>query len=183
MGFVIAIAALFAALWVVALAREARLRRSRPPPGRLLGARGRRIHAVERPGVEPAVVFIHGSPGCALDFAVVQERLGGRRSFSVDRPGSGWSEREWAALSPQAQAWRIREGVREAGAREVVLAGFSFGGPVSVAWVLEFPEEVKALALLAPVGDPAAPMEMDAAQAMLGWPGWGLLASWTFAPA
>jgi len=183
LGFLIAIAALVAALWVVALVREAGLRRSRTPPGRLLGPRGRRIHAVERPGADPAVVFIHGNPGCSLDFVGIQERLGGRRSFSVDRPGSGWSEREWAALTPQAQARRIREALREAGAREVVLAGFSFGGPVSVAWALQFPEEVKALALLAPVGDPASPMEQDAAQRMLAWPMWGLVASWTFAPA
>lgn len=175
--------ALFAVLWVLAQVREKRLLAQRPPPGRLLGPRGRRIHAVERPGADPAVVFIHGNPGCSLDFAGIQERLGGRRSFSVDRPGSGWSEREWAALTPQAQARRIREALREAGARDVVLAGFSFGGPVSVAWALQFPEEVKALALLAPVGDPASPMEQDAAQRMLAWPLWGLVASWTFAPA
>jgi len=175
--------ALFALLWAVALAREKRLLTERPPPGRLLGPRGQRIHVVERPGSGPAVVFIHGNPGCSLDFVDVQKRLGGRRSFSVDRPGSGWSEREPFALSPRAQALLIRNALRDTGVEEVVLAGFSFGGPVSVAWALEFPEEVKALALLAPVGDPAAPMKPDAAQAMLAWPVWGWVASWTFAPA
>lgn len=182
MGLLFAIAAAFGFLWAVVQVRERRLLQERPPPGRLLGDRGRRIHAVERPGTEPAVVFIHGNPGCSLDFVHLQERLGGRRSFSVDRPGSGWSERERKALAPQAQARLIRAALREAGVREVVLAGFSFGGPVSVAWALEFPAEVKALALLAPVGDPASPMKVDAAQAMLGWPLWGPLASWTFAP-
>jgi len=175
--------ALFAALWVLARVREKRLLAERPPPGRLLGLRGQRIHAVERPGSGPAVVFIHGNPGCSLDFVDVQKRLGGRRSFSVDRPGSGWSEREPSALSPRAQALLIRNALRDTGVAEVVLAGFSFGGPVSVAWALEFPEEVKALALLAPVGDPASPMKLDAAQAMLAWPVWGWVASWTFAPA
>lgn len=174
--------AFFTLLWVVAQVRDKRLLAERPPPGRLLGPRGRRIHAVERPGDGPAVVFLHGNPGCSLDFVHLQERLGGRRSFSVDRPGSGWSEREPSALSPRAQALLIRSALRDAGVEEVVLAGFSFGGPVSVAWALEFPREVKALALLAPVGDPASPMKMDPAQAMLAWPLWGPVASWTFAP-
>lgn len=174
-----------AGLYLAARVREARLLRARPPPGRLVGgAPGRRIHLIERPGADPAVVFIHGNPGCSLDFVHLQERLAGRRrTFSVDRPGSGWSERERAPLTPQAQARRIRAALHAAGAREVVLAGFSFGGPVSVAYALEFPDEVRALALLAPVGDPHSPMEMDAAQAMLAWPLWGWMASWTFAPA
>lgn len=179
-----AVASAFALLYLASLAREARLARGRPAPGRLVGDPGRRIHLLERPGPDPAVVFIHGNPGCSLDFAHLQERLAGRcRSFSVDRPGSGWSERERAPLTPQAQARRIRAALAAAGAREVVLAGFSFGAPVSVAYALEFPDEVRALALLAPVGDPSRPVEMDAAQAMLAWPVWGWMASWTFAPA
>lgn len=180
----VAVVGILGVLFVLALLRERRLLRATPPPGRLLGDPGRRIHLVERPGAKPAVVFIHGNPGCALDFVHLQDRLaGGRRSFSVDRPGSGWSDRERAPLTPQAQARRIRAAVQAAGAREVVLAGFSYGGPVSVAWALEFPDEVKALALLAPVGDPRSPMKLDGAQAMLAWPVWGWVASWTFAPA
>ncbi|HVE82576.1 MAG TPA: alpha/beta hydrolase, partial [Myxococcales bacterium] len=112
-----AVAVVLAALFAAALAREARFARARPPPGRLAGVPGRRIHLVERPGPDPAVVFIHGNPGCSLDFVHLQDRLAGRRrSFSVDRPGSGWSERQRAPLSPQAQARLIRDALREAGA-------------------------------------------------------------------
>lgn len=157
----------------------------RPPPGARVGPGGRKLHLIERPGPAgaPAIVFLHGNPGCALDFVHLQERLAGRlRSFSVDRPGFGWSERGGRRVPIGEQARRVREALGSLGVKDVVLVGFSFGSPVSLAYAAEHPDEVKALVLLVPVGDAETPYRLDPVQAALAWPLVGPLLSWTVAP-
>ena len=54
-------------------------------------AGGLRLHYIERPGTEPAVLLIHGLPGTAEDWNLVTRLLPGRRTVAIDRPGYGFS--------------------------------------------------------------------------------------------
>jgi pimeloyl-ACP methyl ester carboxylesterase len=178
-------AAVLLALAVRAWLQDRALIARRPAPGARVGPRGQQLHLIERPGPAggPSLVFLHGNPGCALDFVHLQDRLAGRvRSFSVDRPGFGWSERGGRQVPLAEQARRVRGALGSAGVKDVVLVGFSYGSPVSLAYAAAHPDEVKALVLLVPVGDAEARYRMDAAQAMLAWPFIGALMSWTVAP-
>jgi pimeloyl-ACP methyl ester carboxylesterase len=153
-----------------------------PPPGKHHGALGSRIHGIERLGGDPPIVFIHGNPGTCLDFAPVMAALSPRhRSFAFDRPGYGWSDRPEAVMGPTAQARALHDAVRKLGLVKPVLAGFSYGGPVAIAYALEYPGEVSALVLLAAMGSPDQPHRMSQAQAGLLEP-WGALTAWTLGP-
>ncbi len=143
-----------------------------PPPGKLYGPPGARVHGIEGLGrSDTAVVFFHGDPGTALDFGPVQKRLSpGVHSFAFDRPGYGWSERPKAVMGPRAQAVQLHAAVKELALKRPVVVGFSYGGPVALAYALEYPDEVGALVLVAPVADPAEGHPMHGAQARLVLP-------------
>jgi len=143
-----------------------------PPPGKVLGMPGERIHGIEVKGQgDRAVVFLHGDPGTSLDFEKVQKLLSPvARSVSFDRPGYGWSERAKAEMGPRAQAVAIHSAVKQLQLQRPVIAGFSYGGLVAVAYALEYPDETGALALIAPVADPVAGHPMQGAQANLVLP-------------
>jgi pimeloyl-ACP methyl ester carboxylesterase len=171
-----------AGLFVYAWWRERGFMSDHPPPGKLLGNGGTRVHAVERLGAEPTVVFIHGNPGTSLDFLPVMEKLSPKvRTVSLDRPGYGWSARPEALMSPTDQARVLHAAVKELGLQRPVLVGFSFGGPVALAYALEFRDEVPALVLVAPVASPAEGHQMPEAQARLATP-LGPLIAWSVAP-
>lgn len=154
-----------------------------PPPGRRIGVPGARIHAIDTGGEGPAVVFIHGNPGSALDFEGVMQSLRTRcRCIAVDRPGFGYSERSALRQTPTDQAKALHAALEELGARRVVLVGFSFGGPVAVAYALTYPDEVKALVLLAAVLDPRTPHQMGLAQRLLAVPGLGHAMAYVLGP-
>lgn len=156
---------------VVQGTRQAQAFDALKPPGLVVGSPGKRVHLVEVPGPEPAVVFIHGDPGLAQDFEPVQLRLAGRvRTVAVDRPGYGWSERPFAEMTPLEQAEQLREALRDRGLKRPVLAGFSFGGPVAIAWASAHPDEVQALVLLAPVADAPTGHPIHGVQAQLAGP-------------
>ena len=174
-----ALAGLFAwSLW-----RERGFHGDHPPPGKLVGKPDApRLHAIDRMGAEPAVVFIHGNPGTCLDFVPVMERLSPRlRTWAFDRPGYGWSARTAPEMTPAEQAKLIHDAVTHLGLRKPIIAGVSFGGPVALAYALDYPQDVGALVLIAAVGNPEARHEMSDAQARLVAPGGALLA-WGVGP-
>ena len=154
-----------------------------PRPGQLYGKAGSKLHAIEKLGAEPAVVFVHGNPGTCLDFMPVLDRLSPQhRVLAFDRPGYGWSERPAADLSPTEQARLLHAAVVELGLRKPVLAGFSFGGPVVLAYALEYPNEVSALVLIAAVGSPTEGHHMGSGQAMLAAPWTGSALAYLVGP-
>lgn len=138
---------------------------------------------MERGASGTPVVLLHGNPGTALDFARVQEALGARRSLAFDRPGYGHSDRPSTSMSPAEQAEHLRSAARARGAERVVLAGFSYGGPIALEWALRHPGEVEAVVLLAPVGDPALDLTPSLPQRLLAAPILGSTFAWTIAPA
>ncbi|RMD47821.1 MAG: alpha/beta hydrolase [Alphaproteobacteria bacterium] len=136
------------------MARAAAVARAHPPEGRFLRVAGRRVHALVA-GRGPDLVLIHGASGHAGDFSFdLLPRLAARwRVIALDRPGLGWSE-PIADPTPAAQARHLAAAAAALGARRPVVLGHSFGGAVALAWALERPGELAALALLAPASHP-----------------------------
>jgi pimeloyl-ACP methyl ester carboxylesterase len=60
------------------------------PTGQFVQLSGLRVRYLERPGPEPTVLLIHGSPGTAEDFEAVTPLIG-HRTVAIDRPGYGFS--------------------------------------------------------------------------------------------
>ena len=138
------------------------------PPGKLVRLGEVSVHVIESPGPSRAVVFIHGNPGTAEDFAEVQKRLGPKiRSIAMDRPGYGWTDRPREEMTPRAQARMLHDALQELNVKNPILVGFSFGGPVITEWALAYPTEVAALVYLCAVADPVEGHKMQGAQAKL----------------
>jgi pimeloyl-ACP methyl ester carboxylesterase len=169
-----AVTGLFAYSWW----RERGFVGDHPRPGKMYGA----AHAVESLGAEPTVIFLHGNPGTCLDFTPVMEKLSPKvRSYAFDRPGYGWSDRPAPQMGPVAQARWLHDELKKMGLRRPVLAGFSYGGAVALAYALEFPSEVSALVLIAAVASPEEKHVMSEAQARLVTPT-GPLIAWGLGP-
>ncbi|MBK7862104.1 MAG: alpha/beta fold hydrolase [Archangiaceae bacterium] len=139
-----------------------------PPPGRFHAS----AHAIDALGQEPPppppVVFIHGNPGSCLDFEPVMQQLSPQlRSYAFDRPGYGWSPRPEPVMGPRAQARFLHDAIRELGLVKPVIAGFSYGGPVALAYALDYPDDVSALVLIAALGNPDEKHAMGGSQALL----------------
>ena len=163
--------------------REGQFSADYSPPGQLLAIPGGVVHALVRAGPGRAIVFVHGNPGLALDFTPVMSRLPADLSLvAFDRPGYGWSERPKTKMTPLEQAEYLRGALAGLNVSKPVLVGFSFGGPVVLAWAKAHPEEVSALVLLGAVTDPQTPHAMGGAQAMLAKPLLGALMARVGAP-
>jgi pimeloyl-ACP methyl ester carboxylesterase len=131
-----------------------------PPPGSFVTADGVRIHYV-RAGEGPAVVYVHGAKGSALDFTLsVGPRLAERyETVAMDRPGSGYSGRPGSGGNgPEAQAGVLRAAAARLGLERPLLVGHSLGAAVALAWALDAPDDVAAVVTLGayalPLGGP-----------------------------
>ncbi len=171
-----------AGLWFFAWWRDRGFLGDHPPPGKMLGTPRERVHAIDRIGAEPTVVFIHGNPGTCLDFVPVMEKLSPRvHTVALDRPGYGWSRRPEALMTPTEQARFLHAAVKELNLVKPVIVGFSFGGPVAISYALEYPGEVSSLLLIAAVASPDEGHTMSEGQAALTKP-FGSLIAWTVGP-
>jgi pimeloyl-ACP methyl ester carboxylesterase len=112
------------------------------------------MHAIERNGAGPAVVFIHGFCQSSAYWAPTVERLvkAGVGAFAPDLPGFGASAREAGpftmagladAVAAQLDHWRLPR---------IVLVGGSMGGVVAQHFVLRHPQRVERLLLVATAG-------------------------------
>lgn len=129
---------------------------SHPPAGRFVDVDGVRMHVIDwgpRDAAAAPVVLIHGASSNALDMraALAESLATDRRVLIVDRPGHGYSARPDDGWRLQTQAQLIRGAVTRLGVERPVIVGQSFGGAVALAYVLNHPDEVGGLALLAPV--------------------------------
>jgi pimeloyl-ACP methyl ester carboxylesterase len=124
-----------------------------PPRGKFIDIDGVRLHYIDK-GSGPPLVLIHGLAGQVLNFT---HSLLGRLSHDfrvivLDRPGSGYSLRPDQALAPlTAQARIVSRFCQALGLERPVIVGHSLGGAIALALVLDHPEQVGALALIAPV--------------------------------
>src|SRR5439155_119867 len=149
LGALIAIGLVALALAGFTRAREAAFDEKNPPPGKRVEVGGARMHAIDKGSGEPAIVFVHGNPGTALDFEGVQDALAKKyRTVALDRPGYGWSDRPALEMSATDQARSVKKVLDALGVQRPVLVGFSFGGTVALSYAEEFPAGARALVLL-----------------------------------
>ncbi|MGH7297811.1 MAG: alpha/beta fold hydrolase, partial [Polyangiaceae bacterium] len=127
------------------------------------------------------VVLLHGNPGTGADFERVFDLLGGDRDIRViDRPGHGGASRSSTVLTLPEQARIIHAAVGDVD--RPILVGFSYGGPVALAYAEEFPGDVRAIVLIASLGDPGAPHLRNPVEGVLALPVVGPLVAWTVGP-
>lgn len=115
---------------------------------------GRRVNYVDLgEGDEPPLVFVHGLAGCwqvwLENIPFFAER---RRVVALDLPGFGYSEMPAEDLSISGYGRCVDALCEQLGLGEVVLAGNSMGGFVSVETALQFPQRVDRLVLNSSVG-------------------------------
>src|SRR3984885_57817 len=157
-AWILAVAAALIALALLALvlftawtARQ--VEKQMPARGQFINIDGVRLHYLDK-GNGPPLLLIHGLAGQMLNFT---HSLLGRlaRDFRViilDRPGSGYSVRPDDTLAPlSAQARVISSFCQALALQRPVVVGHSLGGAIALALALEHPEQVGALALIAPV--------------------------------
>jgi pimeloyl-ACP methyl ester carboxylesterase len=128
-----------------------------PPKGRFIDVPGARLHIREFGEAQagrPAILMIHGLAGqlSHLTYGVAGKLAERHRVIVVDRPGSGYSTRAPdASASLSAQAGTMAALVRTLGLGPACVVGHSLGGAVALTMALEHPQQVSALALIAPL--------------------------------
>lgn len=97
------------------------------------------------------VVFLHGSPGVAEEWAgFLAQGPAGQYRIAVDRPGFGESIEQEPVLSLEEQADAIAPLLGEGS----VVVGYSYGGPVAMRLAVDYPGKVHSLVLVGSAGDP-----------------------------
>ncbi|WP_428391754.1 alpha/beta fold hydrolase [Lichenicoccus sp.] len=140
----------------------ARVERALPPLGRFVMIGGTRLHYVDE-GPEqadanaPTIVLIHGLGAQLRNFTygVVARLARTHRVVALDRPGSGYSLRApGAPATLSAQADSVAALITALGLERPVVVGHSLGGAIALALALNHPDQVGALALIAPLTHP-----------------------------
>lgn len=123
----------------------------------------KRIHYMEKPGREPAVLMIHGLPGTYGDWQPVQSVTEGRRTISIDRPGYAYSSDGYVAFADQVKL--LHALADELKLERPVIAGHSYGGSLALAYGLQYPEDTRAIVAVDPGvnGDDISSMDMGRA--------------------
>lgn len=97
------------------------------------------------------VVLIHGQPGRAQDFDDIIERLPGNiRVEAYDRPGWGGSPLGATTLADNARL--LMNFAQSKGFSKLILVGYSYGAAVALRSAIDFPNQIAAMVLIAPVG-------------------------------
>jgi pimeloyl-ACP methyl ester carboxylesterase len=101
------------------------------------------------------VVFVHGSPGQAREWAdYLVDAPAGLGFVAVDRPGFGDSRAEEPVTALAAHAAALKPFLR-AEPEPAILVGYSFGAPVVVRAAIDYPDRVGGLVLIGGALDPA----------------------------
>ncbi|ADB54084.1 alpha/beta fold hydrolase [Conexibacter woesei] len=124
-----------------------------------------RVRYVERPGVRPEVLLLHGLPGTAEDFERVTPLLAGHRTIALDRPGFGFSDGGYHPLTEQLTA--IEALLDQLAIRRVIVVGHSYGGTLALAFAARHPERVRGLVLVDAAAAGASTTGFERAQARL----------------
>lgn len=99
------------------------------------------------------IILIHGATTNLRDMKIAlgDEIAKTRRVIMVDRAGHGYSERPKNGYRLDVQSGLIHDLADHLGLQKPILLGQSFGGVTALNYALEFPNDVSALVLIAPV--------------------------------
>jgi pimeloyl-ACP methyl ester carboxylesterase len=150
---IVVLAIVVVTLWAFSLSVARRVEAELPPQGKFIDIGQDRLHYIEQ-GSGPAVVLIHGLGGQSRNFAYLDIAALARnhRVVIVDRPGAGYSIRASGSdASISAQARTFAALFKALGIESAVVVGHSLGGAVALALALHHPEQVRRLALIAPL--------------------------------
>lgn len=105
----------------------------------------------------PLILFVHGAPGSGdnyykyLSDSLLVKKY---RLITIDRPGYGYSNYGQSKPSFRVQAQAVKAVLDRYRSSKTLLVGHSFGGPIIAQTALDYPDQVQALLMLAPVNDP-----------------------------
>jgi pimeloyl-ACP methyl ester carboxylesterase len=115
-----------------------------------------KLHAVDTPGGEPALLFLSGGFGTVRDWNRVIQRLAGRyRTVRVDARARGKSGTS-ADYSVQGAVDDLGRVIDATGVERPIVAGWSHGATVGVRYAAQHPEQLGGLVLI----DGAYPVAM-----------------------
>ena len=103
------------------------------------------------------VVFVHGAPGSSNNFfryLADTALLQATRLVAIDRLGYGESGLGQAETGLAVQARQVLQVRKQFQADTVILVGHSYGGPIVGKFAMDYPGELTAALMLAPVNDP-----------------------------
>ena len=104
-------------------------------------------------GDGPPLTIVHGLGGAAVNFTKIAPLLARRRRVLIpDLPGHGLSEPFAHVEGISTYARHVRAVALHEGMLPGAVLGYSMGGVVALRLAVEEPEEVRALALVAPAG-------------------------------
>lgn len=118
----------------------------------------KQTYLIHGDSLKPLIVFVHGSPGSLsafIDFITDSVLLCTARLASVDRPGFGDANFGYAESSLARQAALLKPVlVAHKNNQPVYLVGHSLGGPLIAQMVLDYPQLIDGLIMVAPSIDP-----------------------------
>ena len=173
-----------AAAYLAVRVKTAAVERSHPPAGKFLTVDGVRLHYLDR-GTGPVLVLLHGNGVMADDFQFsgLLDRLAQtHRVIAFDRPGFGYSTRPGGTTwTPEAQAQLLHQALQVLQVEQPIVVGHSWGTLVALAMALDYPTDVRAIALLGGYYYPS--LRVDAfVNALAALPVVGTLWRYTAAP-
>lgn len=127
-----------------------------PRDGKLLVIDGTQMHYLDR-GTGRPIVLIHGLSGQMRNFPpeLVKQLAKNHRVILVDRPGSGYSAPLAGGTNALAgQAGVVAGLITALDLDAPLIVGHSLGGAVALNLALDHPDQVGALALIAPATQP-----------------------------
>lgn len=98
---------------------------------------------VEDVGIGQPVVFIHGWPlnNKSFEMQISEVVQAGFRYIGIDLRGYGKSDKPWSGYDYTTQAADVKAVVDHLGLEQIVLAGFSMGGPIAIRYLTKYGTE------------------------------------------
>ncbi len=126
-----------------------------PDSGKYVDILGAPQHYFEMgEGNTPTIVLLHGVGGSSYAWykrGIIDSLATTCHVYAFDRAGHGHSKRPNGMNGdPRAQADIIHRAILELGIEKPVIVGLSWGGAVAASYAVEYPDDLAALALLAP---------------------------------
>ena len=128
-----------------------------PVAGKFADVAGARLHYVQRGETRAdqlPIVMLHGLAGHLhhFNFALVDELAKDTRVLAIDRPGSGYSTRDYGKVTKLTeQADAVIALLDQLGISRAVFVGHSLGGALSLTIAIRHPTRVAGLTLIAPL--------------------------------